>query len=111
MKPRVGEVARVFYIPERRSRSSLPELPPAGGRPGFAQEGGSHHPGNRVVTAARGWETTVMQAARFAVLILAGIEVGRRDLPGVSSPCSIWLVRRSSCWILFIGLFSAFVLE
>lgn len=31
---------------------------------------------NEVVTAAQGWETTVMQAARSLFWILAGIEVG-----------------------------------
>lgn len=66
---------------------------------------------NQVVTAARGWETTVMQAARSLFWILAGIEVGVAAIFLAIEPASLdgWfaaLVRR----ILFIGLF-AFVLE
>ena len=66
---------------------------------------------NQVVTAARGWETTVMQAARSLFWILAGIEVGVAAVFLAIEAASLdgWfaaLVRR----ILFIGLF-AFVLE
>ena len=66
---------------------------------------------NQVVTAARGWETTVMQAARSLFWILAGIEVGVAAIFLAIEAASLdgWfaaLVRR----ILFIGLF-AFVLE
>lgn len=66
---------------------------------------------NQVVTAARGWETTVMQAARSLFWILAGIEVGVVAIFLAIEAASLdgWfaaLVRR----ILFIGLF-AFVLE
>jgi len=66
---------------------------------------------NQVVTAARGWETTVMQAAHSLFWILAGIEVGVAAIFLAIEAASLdgWfaaLVRR----ILFIGLF-AFVLE
>lgn len=66
---------------------------------------------NQVVTAARGWETTVMQAARSLFWILAGIEVGVAAIFLAIEAASLdglfaALVRR----ILFIGLF-AFVLE
>jgi len=66
---------------------------------------------NQVVTAARGWETTVMQAARSLFWILAGIELGVAAIFLAIEAASLdgWfasLVRR----ILFIGLF-AFVLE
>jgi len=66
---------------------------------------------NQVVTAARGWETTVMKAARSLFWILAGIEVGVAAIFLAIEAASLdgWfaaLVRR----ILFIGLF-AFVLE
>ncbi len=66
---------------------------------------------NQVVTAARGWETTVMQAARSLFWILAGIEIGVAAIFLAIEAASLdgWfaaLVRR----ILFIGLF-AFVLE
>jgi len=66
---------------------------------------------NQVVTAARGWQTTVMEAARSLFWILAGIEVGVAAIFLALEAASLdgWfaaLVRR----ILFIGLF-AFVLE
>jgi type IV secretion system protein TrbL len=80
--------------------------------PAFAQEGSVLTTlENQVVTAARGWETTVMQAARSLFWILAGIEVGVAAIFLAIEAASLdgWfaaLVRR----ILFIGLF-AFVLE
>ena len=66
---------------------------------------------NQVVTAARGWETTVLQAARSLFWILAGIEVGIAAVWLAIQAASLdsWfaeLVRR----IMFIGFF-AFVLE
>lgn len=66
---------------------------------------------NEVVTAARGWETTVMQAARSLFWILAGIEVGIAAVWLALGAASLdtWfaeLVRR----IMFIGLF-VFILE
>ena len=66
---------------------------------------------NEVVTAARGWETTILQAARSLFWILAGIEIGIAAIWLALQAASLdsWfgeLVRR----ILFIGLF-AFILE
>ncbi|CUX71010.1 MULTISPECIES: P-type conjugative transfer protein TrbL [Agrobacterium] len=66
---------------------------------------------NSVVTAARGWETTVMNAARSLFWILAGIEVGVAAVWLAISAASLdsWfaeLVKR----IMFIGLFS-FILD
>ncbi|MGD9924372.1 MAG: P-type conjugative transfer protein TrbL [Variibacter sp.] len=66
---------------------------------------------NEVVTAARGWETTILQAARSLFWILAGIEIGIAAIWLALQAASLdtWfseLVRR----ILFIGLF-AFMLE
>ncbi|MBX9844338.1 MAG: P-type conjugative transfer protein TrbL [Xanthobacteraceae bacterium] len=66
---------------------------------------------NEVVTAARGWETTILQAARSLFWILAGIEIGIAAvwLGLQAASLDTWfseLVRR----ILFIGLF-AFILE
>jgi type IV secretion system protein TrbL len=66
---------------------------------------------NEVVTAAKGWETTILQAARSLFWILAAIEVGIAAVWLALQAASLdaWfgeLVRR----ILFIGLF-AFVLE
>lgn len=66
---------------------------------------------NSVVTAARGWETTVMNAARSLFWILAGIEVGIAAVWLAINAASLdsWfaeLVRR----IMFIGLF-AFILD
>ncbi len=66
---------------------------------------------NSVVTAAKGWETTVMNAARSLFWILAGIEVGIAAVWLAINAASLdsWfaeLVRR----IMFIGLF-AFILD
>lgn len=66
---------------------------------------------NQVVTAARGWETTVMNAARSLFWILAGIEIGIAAVWLALQAASLdtWfaeLVRR----IMFIGLF-AFILD
>jgi len=66
---------------------------------------------NEVVAAARGWETTILQAARSLFWILAGIEIGIASVWLALQAASLdsWfseLVRR----ILFIGLF-AFILE
>lgn len=66
---------------------------------------------NSVVTAAKGWETTVMNAARSLFWILAGIEVGIAVVWLAINAASLdsWfaeLVRR----IMFIGLF-AFILD
>lgn len=65
---------------------------------------------NQVVTAAKGWETTVTNAAKSLFWILAGIEVGI---------CAVWLAIQAAsieAWfaelvrrIMFIGFF-AFVL-
>ncbi len=65
---------------------------------------------NQVVTAAKGWETTVTNAAKSLFWILAGIEVGIAAVWLAIQAASIeaWfaeLVRR----IMFIGFF-AFVL-
>ncbi|MBD9489958.1 P-type conjugative transfer protein TrbL [Ensifer sp. ENS11] len=80
--------------------------------PGLAQEGDVLSVlQNQVSAAARGWETTVMNAARSLFWILAGIEIGI---------AAVWLALQAATlesWfselarrILFIGLF-AFVLE
>ncbi|MBS7546457.1 P-type conjugative transfer protein TrbL [Ancylobacter oerskovii] len=66
---------------------------------------------NSVVTAARDWETTVMDAARSLFWILAGIEIGIAAVWLALQAASLdsWfaeLVRR----IMFIGFF-AFVLD
>nr|UVY99755.1 conjugal transfer protein TrbL [Agrobacterium fabrum] len=66
---------------------------------------------NQVVTAAKGWETTIMNAARSLFWILAGIEIGIAAVWLAINAASIdaWfaeLVRR----IMFIGLF-AFILD
>lgn len=66
---------------------------------------------NSVVTAAKGWETTVMDAARSLFWILAGIEIGIAAVWLALQAASLdsWfaeLVRR----IMFIGFF-AFVLD
>lgn len=66
---------------------------------------------NQIVTAAKGWETTVMNAARSLFWILAGIEIGIAAVWLALQAASMdsWfaeLVRR----IMFIGLF-AFVLD
>jgi type IV secretion system protein TrbL len=66
---------------------------------------------NQVSTAAKGWETTVMNAARSLFWILAGIEVGIAAVWLALQAASLdaWfaeLVRR----IMFIGLF-AFILD
>nr|WP_172690377.1 P-type conjugative transfer protein TrbL [Agrobacterium deltaense]ASK43047.1 P-type conjugative transfer protein TrbL [Agrobacterium deltaense] len=66
---------------------------------------------NSVVTAAKGWETTVMNAARSLFWILAGIEVGIAAVWLAINAASLdsWfaeLVKR----IMFIGLF-AFILD
>ena len=66
---------------------------------------------NQVVTAARGWETTVLDAARSLFWILAVIEIGIAAVWLAINAASLdsWfaeLVRR----IMFIGLF-AFILD
>ena len=66
---------------------------------------------NSVVAAAKGWETTVMDAARSLFWILAGIEVGIAAVWLAINAASLdsWfaeLVKR----IMFIGLF-AFILD
>jgi type IV secretion system protein TrbL len=66
---------------------------------------------NQVVTAAKGWETTIMNAARSLFWILAGIEIGIAAVWLAIGAASLdaWfaeLVRR----IMFIGFF-AFVLD
>lgn len=66
---------------------------------------------NEIATAAQGWETTVMQAARSLFWILASIEIGIAAVWLALGAASLdtWfaeLVRR----ILFIGLF-VFILE
>jgi len=80
--------------------------------PAFAQQGTVLTTlENSVVTAAKGWETTVMNAARSLFWILAGIEIGIAAVWLAINAASLdaWfaeLVRR----IMFIGLF-AFILE
>lgn len=66
---------------------------------------------NQVVSAAKGWETTIMNAARSLFWILAGIEIGIAAIWLAVSAAALdsWfaeLVRR----IMFIGLF-AFILD
>ncbi|WP_268932153.1 P-type conjugative transfer protein TrbL [Neoaquamicrobium microcysteis] len=66
---------------------------------------------NEIAAAARGWETTVLQAARSLFWILAGIEIGIAAVWLALGAASLdtWfaeLVRR----VLFIGLF-VFLLE
>ena len=66
---------------------------------------------NQVVTSARGWETTVLDAARSLFWILAVIEIGIAAVWLAINAASLdsWfaeLVRR----IMFIGLF-AFILD
>lgn len=66
---------------------------------------------NSVVIAAKGWETTVIDAARSLFWILAGIEIGLAAVWLAINAASLdaWfaeLVRR----IMFVGLF-AFILE
>lgn len=66
---------------------------------------------NSVVSAAKGWETTVMDAARSLFWILAGIEIGIAAVWLAINAASLdsWfaeLVKR----IMFIGLF-AFILD
>lgn len=66
---------------------------------------------NEVVSSARGWEATVMNAARSLFWILAGIEIGIAAvwLALAAASLDTWfaaLVRR----IMFIGLF-VFILE
>lgn len=66
---------------------------------------------NQVVTAAKGWETTIMDAARSLFWILAGIEIGI---------AAVWLALQAAsldAWfaelarrIMFVGFF-AFVLD
>ncbi|BCH62414.1 conjugal transfer protein TrbL (plasmid) [Agrobacterium vitis] len=80
--------------------------------PAFAQQGQVlTNLENSVVTAAKGWETTVMNAARSLFWILAGIEIGIAAVWLAISAASLdsWfaeLVKR----IMFIGLF-AFILN
>ncbi|MBZ9982581.1 MULTISPECIES: P-type conjugative transfer protein TrbL [unclassified Mesorhizobium] len=80
--------------------------------PGFAQEGSVLTTlENSVVTAAKGWETTVTDAARSLFWILAGIEISVAAVWLAINAISLdaWfaeLVRR----IMFVGLF-AFILE
>lgn len=80
--------------------------------PAFAQQGQVLTTlENSVVTAAKGWETTIMNAARSLFWILAGIEVGIAAVWLAINAASLdaWfaeLVRR----IMFIGLF-AFILD
>jgi type IV secretion system protein TrbL len=66
---------------------------------------------NQVITAAKGWETTILNAARSLFWILAGIEIGIAAVWLAIGAASLdaWfaeLVRR----ILFVGFF-AFVLD
>jgi type IV secretion system protein TrbL len=81
--------------------------------PALAQQDGSvlTTVENSVATAAKGWQSTVMQAAKSLFWILAGIEVGLAAIWLAIQAASIdaWfaeLVRR----IMFIGFF-AFVLD
>jgi len=81
--------------------------------PAFAQQNGAVLTTleNSVVTAAKGWETTVMNAARSLFWILAGIEIGIAAVWLAINAASLdaWfaeLVRR----IMFVGLF-AFILD
>ncbi|WP_108461604.1 P-type conjugative transfer protein TrbL [Devosia naphthalenivorans] len=80
--------------------------------PAFAQDGSLlTNLENEVASAAQGWETTVLQAARSLFWILASIEVGIAAvwLALAAASLDTWfaeLVRR----IMFIGLF-VFILE
>ena len=80
--------------------------------PAFAQDGSLlTNLENEVASAAQGWETTVLQAARSLFWILAGIEIGIAAvwLALAAASLDTWfaeLVRR----IMFIGLF-VFILE
>lgn len=80
--------------------------------PAFAQQGAVLTTlENQVVTAAKGWETTITNAARSLFWILAGIEIGIAAVWLAINAASLdaWfaeLVRR----IMFIGLF-AFILN
>ena len=80
--------------------------------PALAQEGSLlTNLENEIATAAQGWETTILDAARSLFWILAGIEVGIAAVWLAISAASLdtWfaeLVRR----IMFIGLF-VFILE
>jgi type IV secretion system protein TrbL len=81
-------------------------------RPALAQEGQVlTELENHVVSAARGWETTIMDAARSLFWILAAIEIGIAAVWLAIQAASLdsWfaeLVRR----IMFVGFF-AFVLD
>jgi type IV secretion system protein TrbL len=81
-------------------------------QPVFAQDGSLlTNLENEVASAAQGWETTVLQAARSLFWILAGIEIGIAAvwLALAAASLDTWfaeLVRR----IMFIGLF-VFILE
>lgn len=80
--------------------------------PALAQEGTALTTlENSVMSAAKNWETTMMQAARSLFWILAGIEIGIAAVWLAINTASLdsWfaeLVRR----IMFVGLF-AFILE
>ena len=80
--------------------------------PALAQEGSLlTNLENEIATAAQGWETTILDAARSLFWILAGIEVGIAAVWLAISAASLdtWfaeLVRR----IMFIGFF-VFILE
>ena len=80
--------------------------------PAFAQDGSLlTNLENEVASAAQGWETTVLQAARSLFWILAGIEIGIAAvwLALAAASLDTWfaeLVRR----MMFIGLF-VFILE
>jgi hypothetical protein len=99
-------------IPRNSSLSSSPSRCPARSAPALAQDGSVLTTlENQVVTAAKGWETTVMNAARSLFWILAGIEIGIAAVWLAINAASLdsWfaeLVRR----IMFIGLF-AFILD
>src|SRR5690606_36625949 len=81
-------------------------------QPAFAQDGALLTSlENEIASAAQGWETTVLQAARSLFWILAGIEIGIAAvwLALAAASLDTWfaeLVRR----IMFIGLF-VFILE
>lgn len=81
-------------------------------QPAFAQDGALlTNLENEIASAAQGWESTVLQAARSLFWILAGIEIAIAAVWLAISAASLdtWfaeLVRR----ILFVGLF-VFILE
>ena len=80
--------------------------------PAFAQDGSILSTlQTQVATAARGWETTVMNAARSLFWILAGIEIGIAAIWLALQAASLdsWFAELSRR-ILFIGLF-AFILD